>query len=58
MSGGGLPAIPVYEIERHWYLQELRNLRAFKRVHGLAPSKYAINLVRKALCKTRKEKYK
>lgn len=31
---GGLPAIPKYDIERHWYLHELRRVRALARVWG------------------------
>lgn len=53
---GGLPAIPVYEIERHWYLHELARLRAAKRVNGLTDHP-AFKRLQKSLCETRKKHY-
>lgn len=52
---GGLPAIDPYNIERHWYLHELRRDRAFKRIHQKSGNTKGLQ---KELCKLRKEKYK
>lgn len=53
---GGLPAIPVYVIERGHYLHELRQVRAKERVH-----EKSFNFNRKAcqkmLCKVRESYY-
>lgn len=48
MSGGGLPAIDPWEIERHWLEHELLRLQTMERVHGRDFSK-EINSHKEAL---------
>lgn len=38
---GGLTAISPYEIGRHWWLQQLRVIRAIRRVHNVTVYKKA-----------------
>lgn len=54
---GGLPAIDPYIIARNHWLQEIRMIRAFKRVHGISRERDRL-IYQKELCKLRKEKYK
>lgn len=60
---GGLPAIHPYLIGRHYYLHELRQLRAKQRVHyGLKRRtktifKYEWIAIHKGMCKLRKDHY-
>lgn len=54
LGKGGLPAIGRYEIERHWWLHELRRLRAMQRVHG-REFKREIKQFQKELCNVRSQ---
>jgi hypothetical protein len=56
MSGGGLPAIPAYEIERYHYLHELRGVRALYRVHSVRNIQLKKHF-QKELCKAREKHY-
>lgn len=56
---GGLPAISAYDIGRHWWLHELRRLRAVSRVHGkmFGMNANLAKVYQKELCKLRKAYY-
>lgn len=59
MSGGGLTAIPVYDIERHYWLHAIRQIRAMRK-HGSFSDKTAkieTKLAQSELCKTRSKHY-
>ena len=52
---GGLPAIPVYQIERHYFLHAIRGERAKERVHGHKNGNH--KAFQRELCKSRREHY-
>lgn len=53
---GGLPAISRYDIERHWYLHELRRLRAVHRLATANVFKREVKEYQKELCIIRKKR--
>lgn len=51
---GGLPAISPYDIQRHWWLHELRRVRAAQRVNKIS-FKRDIKQMQKELCNVRQK---
>lgn len=53
---GGLPAICRYDVERHWYLHELRRLRAVRRLVVSEVFKREVKEYQRELCNLRKKR--
>lgn len=54
MSGGGLPAIPKEEIERHWHEHEIMRLETMERIYQRSFQK-EINSHKEALADVRSQ---